>query len=261
MTRASPPGAKGRGASAIGWDKTAAAFMNTPMTSASENKSEQVSQQPSPEIPALVRSPRSPMLTPPRETPVKALLFYAQPYLAAAGRYVHARAAIPCFERQTCTGSVPRFVRLGSETIVDIAADGLDIKIRLRRTCKLQLDIAAHGFTFHLRVRRRCEGRRNIPGNGFESSSRHGSEREVRRAAHRSRFDLCSFAGEHNVAADGLDLDELRGLHIQVNIAADRIGMHIAPALAANIAAHRSQLQSASYRGYLQVGTHHRGGY
>src|ERR1700733_9677083 len=149
-------------------------------------------------------------------------------------------------ERQAFAGTVPRFHRLWTEAIIDIAAERLYVEVRGGLAGKIQPDVAAHGLAVNLRVGSRRELCGNIARHGLESRARYGPERQACIAADGTGLDVGIPTGQHDIAADGLDLDPLGPHRRKMNIAAHVIGAQVSAALAADIAADRAQLEGAA---------------
>ena len=145
-------------------------------------------------------------------------------------------------ERQSFAGTMPRFYRLWTEAIIDIAAERLHVEVRGRLAGKIQPDVAAHGLAINLRIGSRRELCGNISGHGLETSARYCSERQVRIAADGTGLDVGIPAGQHDIAADGLDLNPLGPHRRKMNISAHVIGAQVYAALAADFSAARPQL-------------------
>ena len=149
---------------------------------------------------------------------------------------MHASGGIAGLERQALAGPVAWFDRLGAEAIVDVAAEGLDIKIRRGLAGEIQLNVAADGLTVNLRIGSGAQRCGKAAGYALESSVRHSPQGQPHIAADGRSLDIGIPAGQHDATADGLHLDPLRRHRRKMNIAAHIIGAQVPAAVAAEYA-------------------------
>src|ERR1700687_5026134 len=154
--------------------------------------------------------------------------------VAALRLETHPALARTALERQSRTRTIlcvtrPRI----AEAARDVAAHGLGVYLAIRRTGEVDAQVAAHGRGLELAAAGECERDRYLAGYRLESAAGHGTELELRIATHRRDVDFTGRrAGQRHVAADALDLDDVRSGRRQVHVAADRADADIAADLA-----------------------------
>src|ERR1700733_12447100 len=152
------------------------------------------------------------------------------------------RMSFAVLELQPRPRAVARLHRLRSKTVLDVAAEGLHIEFRVRRTGELQVDVAADRLAVNLPLGHQSQRGGQVARYTFKSTTSHVGEFNPRAAAHAGDVHLAAAARQMDVAADSLDLDGLGGPCRQLHLAADRGRADVAADLAAHTTAHRLQL-------------------
>src|ERR1700733_7006699 len=170
----------------------------------------------------------------------------------------HPRLALAVLELEALAGPIVGLLRLGAEAIVDVAAEGLNVEVGGGCGRKVEAQISAHRLSVELRVGREREMRGEIARDAVEAAARERGEIDFHVTAHRLDLDLARPALELDVAVDGPPLGRLRAARSQADGTGRRVDGEIAADLAADVAAHRAQIDVALETLHLEISAYQR---
>src|SRR5207344_1300383 len=129
--------------------------------------------------------------------------------------------ALAVAEIQAAARPVLLFDRLGSDAVLDVAAKGLHVKVRIGERREVDAEIAADRCGLELPgCGQCCRGDADVSGYGFKVRARYRAEGHQGVAADRIALHGAVRTGDADIATYGLELRVVAVMRGQVHVAA-----------------------------------------